>query len=1460
MKVLSDLKPVDSEEETSKKKKKGVVSNLKPVEDSKSSTPKTTLPMPVPDTLAMMQRYPAALQTAIEKAPLLEKTRPSDPGKQLVGGVSDLGTGFASLLGMIGGGIEAASKTPVAEFDEVTGTWKTPVDEIGHPGLRRQKTFTDRYDQATQQGIDKALLEAGVSGRKNVNEALGIKEPVSSEDLAARLLGTLIPIPGSQIQWAKKGADLMDRLGNIAKLTGYLATPMVQAGKGYKTRALAQIGVGTGIDQGLRAATDQPLMLSKEALAGIDPTKQPPAPPEKSKTVAKKGVISELVPVSDSTKTKGVISDLVPVSNQSPYLVRSRTEQDDIKTLQEYDQKVLKQEEWEDLKTWAWWLTGILVTGGATRHYLHRKKAPTGQVEKQSDGSVNVKEQTTGSVLHGEFVDKATHLKDGLRQVGVSETAATKVVSNAHTDTLDLANNFLRSGRLGQNFGRSTHSPSSLVARFNRLSTDQQTAFNEGMKAMTEKATKFNKKIEDSPGSLWKTQRTDAELDALIKRATSDPDVNLLMTHTHEVYDTLLDYSVHRGVLRPKDAEQFRAGARLPPDASGKRRLAYMPAYKARTKSFLEKLSSTFLGLHNAEARRAEYLSIYAPRSKDFDVDSVMSPLQALERYSISVVKNSNEQSFMGNVLDKLSGVTRTGDDGVNVARNVVPGTYGALSPTARGTVYLGKGTDLNNPDSIPFEAMDSPDAKRLLKGFDGSIRDLAGREGFADNLITVHQGGEIRVYYVPDKGLRAALDLRPQISNGLLQVGNHWKNIFTRLTTGDWSLFAPISGVYSAQQIAKNTFARDGVIRGVTSPLRSMSGVGRLFLTNATGDIAKYLSRRVGTHLGEDVPPTFMQKLTERLERVHFNSAVTTARAETGRMTSSTYSAIGDGTLPEILEGVVKPNARFYGADEAGLLADIWRSWNNAWHEGPTYGAYLKYLGDEIIKAEKAGKPLNGPQAVRDAMDASKAVAGDMRRVGASGLAKAFNETVPFSAAMIQSWNSIGAAARKNPVRFTAGVGALIGTPTVTELVHNKGIHLGAVDDNGQPITFTDPKFPEKQWTYNDYYWNGFSTEQRVNNFIYFQPGKPPWEAIIVPVSPEWSLARATIIEGMDAVFNFSDVGNIGKVDADKVNREHFLIAFARVFDVPLPPLVAAMASALDADVHLGLASKLESDPTDPGRATSIIRTQPYMKGERLTARSSKARFAASDLERKVVAIAQDLFGSAATMYIAMHESFMAGSRKKSGGTVERGLEMAFESLGAGVKSQMRYGQGNIFGQVLRPKQNDEIAQSLHVGRDTIKNLTANLNNVLSGGGKYYMDGMEVKGDTLIPSDDPLMLEMSAAATKVDEAIKVLDESIFKLTRDLKTIPNSMVGAGTRWKNIKERDNEYDQIVLRIQSLKTEQLAEVHRLEDIVADHLEKRYGREIEVDFTSFSARPNLPSQDSLSKGLGIAPQTSR
>ena len=134
-----------------------------------------------------------------------------------------------------------------------------------------------------------------------------------------------------------------------------------------------------------------------------------------------------------------------------------------------------------------------------------------------------------------------------------------------------------------------------------------------------------------------------------------------------------------------------------------------------------------------------------------------------------------------------------------------------------------------------------------------------------------------------------------------------------------------------------------------------------------------------------------------------------------------------------------------------------------------------------------------NNPQLIRDAVDYSKTIAGDMRRVGASGLARVFDATFPFSAATLQSWNSIGRAIKYNPVRFTAGAAAIIGVPTMSELAYNASLSaaFGTFKDAGG-----------KEWTYDDYYWNGFTTQQRNDNFIYFVPGRDPWDAVLVPVT----------------------------------------------------------------------------------------------------------------------------------------------------------------------------------------------------------------------------------------------------------------------------------------------------------------------------------------------------------------------
>ena len=87
-----------------------------------------------------------------------ETPRPSNPFRQAAAGVTDIGTGLVSLLGLGGAGIQAGYNTLFEEGGIKENFAKAMPDE----------------------GIDQTLLEAGASGRQFFNELLGIEDPITT--------------------------------------------------------------------------------------------------------------------------------------------------------------------------------------------------------------------------------------------------------------------------------------------------------------------------------------------------------------------------------------------------------------------------------------------------------------------------------------------------------------------------------------------------------------------------------------------------------------------------------------------------------------------------------------------------------------------------------------------------------------------------------------------------------------------------------------------------------------------------------------------------------------------------------------------------------------------------------------------------------------------------------------------------------------------------------------------------------------------------------------------------------------------------------------------------------------------------------------------------------------------------------------------------------------------------------
>ena len=1296
--------------------------------------------------------------------------RVSNPIKQGIAGITDPFSGLPMVLGMAGSGLEAI-------YNKAT------------EGPDVDKSFADHFAEASASGYDAALISAGRGMRNFVNERLGIKEAVSTEDQVARLLTSfLLPIPGSSsVSLANKAASFM--LPVVRRTAG---TPLLRD-KGFAARAAAQVGIGTGIDQGMRAAQGMPLLFSDEAIKG-----------------------QEFSPVD----LKSIDPD-----NQSDDTLEERLREMDKKSEREKDNSNA--------------ITTLLIIGGSI---LAAPVAFRGlKALKTKHGTV----RNFGNKVHEDFADQGTALRESLGDVNAKESYINSAVHNSHSKPADIAKEFGATGRIEDiTFNGGGIKPKSwgeLEQAQLALGPERSKMFDKAMIASTERASR---KTTD-PADLFPNARTNDELEKVISAAWKDPEIKQLMKDYGDQMEYLLRYERHTGNIDDAAMKRFRETNRLPALGQMPERTAYMPLYTPDERSFMQRLGYRYLGIGNKTRRETDLQSEFLARSNAVDTRNVLTPLQAMKNYTIRSIANAHEQAFKGSVLDKLARITRN-REGIAIRAMAGRGTKPPKEvPTARDTTLLGEVEDLT-VHAAEYKITRLPGSKADKKFTSDNLAGLQ-RGKYGDELVTAHVNGKLRVYHVPDKGLRAAIDLNPQISN-FERVAGAWKNLFTAGTTGKASPFAPFSHAFSSQQIALNTSAGSGIISGAASVGRSLKGTGKMMALNGAKDISDYLSKRIGRQMGLGNNPVKMRSIQQRLEKYYTNSMLHSVRAASGR-TQTGLGNIGTGSTEEIL-AVYGNNIKDYiGKDQIGLFGKLWDTWNNAWHEGPAYAAMLKHIG----KGTKGGKAPS-PQTVRDAIDIGKDLAGDMRRVGVSGFARKFNAAVPFSSAMIQSWNSIGKAARANPVKFLAGATALIGAPTVAELTWNSNMD--------QTKTFTDPNRPDKQWTYEDYYWNGFTTQQRTDNFIYFIPGRPPWEAIVIPVSPEWGLFRSMVIEGLDSVMHLSAVGNMGelaggtRVDQAKTNRSHMLTALARVLDVPLPPLLSAVATATGAGLQLGLASKIETDPDDPGAGFSLIRNIPIGQGERVTRMGGKTKFAEGHLDRIMSGVIQDIFGAAGAAYVKMHEAFMS-EVKRSGESAATAISNLPDTLGTGLSSvggafveeakrQSRYVQP-LLGKALQPSSyGDEITSSLIARKATLERLnTFDLNSYI-GAGIVYADGKQIVGDTVIPRDDPVNLQLATSAKPILSELATFESQAAKLKKDLDTIPNARDKG-----SYKERQDLMAAKTLELQGVRAQQLAIINHYEDFLSEALSKTYDKTVVVDFSKYKPRPDF-SEGSILQGL--------
>ena len=1386
-----------------------------------------------------------------------KKKRPSDPGKQFVKGISMIGTELPAILGIAGAGIEAG--------------WDTATGEGG---------IGDNFVKALSEGKDKWLVDKATSSGDTVSDWLGIdRGPAqSTEDQIARNIGMFLPIPGLGLI---SGAS---KLGKLARGAAYVTTPVVKYTKKHKWahdptkvtgkphldkllartrkdtylhkgnvgRAAAQLGIGTGIEQGIRAILDdpkQPLMFSEKALTG-----------EESDISLEDDVISG--GVGDDTLGGGEGTDIsleptgdislqdfnVPVETEHEYQAR-----------RDLDKKVQAEQEYDDIKTFGMWVAALAGSYGGIRYLKGRamkkmqdvspfgvEEAPLTKPEQLASdlhswdvlrpsqwlsddakypGILNTARKDFGDFIREKAVDSSHALATTLKKMGYNPQTINHITANSHMDTVGMAQSVWDTGNFGQGTGISTHAGRQLRQEYDGFTDVEKKLFDEGLLAETVGVMRQNA---DDPNRIWKTRRGNVNLDETIAGARGNAKVSALMDKMSDVMESHLKYQVARGVLKQADADKFRA--KFLNSSTGK--LSYVSLYGSKTRTPMQQIKR-MVGWHTDKADELAFVEktmakeFHLRTAGDEGVDAPITPLQSLEQYTFHTIDHANKQAFHWQALSGLSNIRML--RGGNIQRVLQQGgkpvrlSPGTIAEVGRETRYLGKASldevadvDAATP-TVKFDLLgDDPEVSKLFPKKNYTEAEL--KEAMPNEVMFVHRNGELHAFHVPDAGIRAALDLNPHLGTGL-QFMAHWKRQFTRFTTGDLSLFAPMSWAYSAGQIALSTSGREGVKAGFKTVRDSLGGAKELLATTWSKEISDYLAHRIATDTGiARIAPQKAKELQVRLNKRFEDSLFNQVRGESGRMSSSYRANEFSPTITNFADNFGDDFNRVFPKD-MHLVYRLWKKYNMALHEGPAYGAMHKKIGEGLLENPAIkDDPKKLAQLIRESVDHGKDVGGDVKRMGASQLAKWFHASVPFSGAMVQSWNALYTSATHDGWRsfskFTAGAGAMIGAPTLAEITYN---------------SFLSPE-------HRDYYWNTLTSQQRTDNMIMFIPGRPPEEAAIYPIAPEWGLFRSAVIDGADAIFGLSQAGNIEEAahGTDKVGREHLWGALIRVLDVPIPPLIAAGFSSVGVDLRIGGAVEKIADPDSPGREISFIRGHSFGQGERVTRRGGESRYVNDVFTTNVSNAAKDLFGAGAQLGISVINAFHAGDKLED--STGEGLSRAAQALGDGLLGQARYLQP-LFGKTLRPSANDEITRELYLRKENLKRLQKDATAYFTGA-LASSTGRPNVGNSVVPPNDPINFELSADARDLSNMIGGLDKDVADLRRRISIIENSSRINGEAV-SIREKNKHIDGLNLEIQSLKSKQLASIIDYEEKASEILTERYGRPVEINLSTFAPR---------------------
>ena len=184
-----------------------------------------------------------------------------DPLRYIAAGAAQNFTLLPALAGYAGSAWEAGMDKGLRRIEKKYRPEAAQQREITDPELG----YVDSFKKAQESGIDRSLAETGEELTDDLWENLDVPR-----GFPKNWLNQLALVTGTWMGFPLPSKFLTSPLG-VATM---FATPAVRMSKGakpfdkaFKIRLGTQLGVGTALDQGIRAYTDEPLVFSKEALS-----------------------------------------------------------------------------------------------------------------------------------------------------------------------------------------------------------------------------------------------------------------------------------------------------------------------------------------------------------------------------------------------------------------------------------------------------------------------------------------------------------------------------------------------------------------------------------------------------------------------------------------------------------------------------------------------------------------------------------------------------------------------------------------------------------------------------------------------------------------------------------------------------------------------------------------------------------------------------------------------------------------------------------------------------------------------------------------------------------------------------------------------------------------------------------------------------------------------------------------